>query len=224
MELGKYNCKLRFRAYRVITLQFSITFIDKQRKSIDVKIQITNTVRSWNRWSGRGCCRTSFYGRSRNLAQRFCNDTLNDSKVFNTPLKRDLLRPLIETNAMTLVLPMFFLIEIDKKNILNASFLPCIKPRPMTTTPKVYYCDGNQVLNPYKNIPHCCIVKGDANTSASQQASFHCQNFTGMPYMEKNPLEYPKYNWKKNKVTLPKEHMEALSRKYGNNKIPPKNF
>ncbi|MCM4174080.1 ribonuclease HII [Arenibacter sp. TNZ] len=171
--------------------------------------------------AGRGCLAGPVTAAAVILPKGFVNDTLNDSKVL-TPLKRDLLRPLIETNAMTFGVAHVFPDEIDKINILNASFLAMHKALDqLTTTPKFIIVDGNR-FNPYQNIPHCCIVKGDGKYLSIAAASILAKTYRDA-YMEKIHVEYPMYNWKKNKGYPTKEHREAI-RKYGITKYHRKTF
>lgn len=171
--------------------------------------------------AGRGCLAGPVTAAAVILPKGFVNDTLNDSKVL-TPLKRDLLRPLIETNTMTFGVAHVFPDEIDKINILNASFLAMHKALDqLTTTPKFIIVDGNR-FNPYQNIPHCCIVKGDGKYLSIAAASILAKTYRDA-YMEKIHVEYPMYNWKKNKGYPTKEHREAI-RKYGITKYHRKTF
>ncbi|SMG50192.1 ribonuclease HII [Arenibacter troitsensis] len=171
--------------------------------------------------AGRGCLAGPVTAAAVILPQDFSNDLLNDSKILS-PSKRDLLRPIIETNATSFGIAQIFPDEIDKINILNASFLAMHKAlNQLNTNPKFIIVDGNR-FNPYQNIPHACIVKGDGKYLSIAAASILAKTYRDA-YMEKIHLEYPMYNWIKNKGYPTLEHREAI-RKYGITKYHRKTF
>ncbi|MDL5514202.1 ribonuclease HII [Arenibacter sp. M-2] len=171
--------------------------------------------------AGRGCLAGPVTAAAVILPKEFSNSTLNDSKILS-PAKRDLLRPIIETNASSFGIAHVFPDEIDKINILNASFLAMHKALDqLNTAPELIIVDGNR-FNPYKNIPHACIIKGDGKYLSIAAASILAKTFRDA-YMEKIHLEYPMYNWIKNKGYPTKEHRAAI-RKYGITKYHRKTF
>ena len=171
--------------------------------------------------AGRGCLAGPVTAAAVILPKGFSNDTLNDSKILSST-KRDLLRPIIETNATSFGIAQIFPDEIDKINILNASFLAMHKALDqLKTDPEFIIVDGNR-FNPYQNIPHACIVKGDGKYLSIAAASILAKTYRDA-YMEKIHLEYPMYNWIKNKGYPTLEHREAI-RKYGITKYHRKTF
>ena len=171
--------------------------------------------------AGRGCLAGPVTAAAVILPKNFSNDTLNDSKILSSA-KRDLLRPIIETNATSFGIAQIFPDEIDKINILNASFLAMHKALDqLKTDPQFIIVDGNR-FNPYQNIPHACIVKGDGKYLSIAAASILAKTYRDA-YMEKIHLEYPMYNWIKNKGYPTLEHREAI-RKYGITKYHRKTF
>ena len=171
--------------------------------------------------AGRGCLAGPVTAAAVILPKGFSNDTLNDSKILSST-KRDLLRPIIETNATSFGIAQIFPDEIDKINILNASFLAMHKALDqLKTDPQFIIVDGNR-FNPYQNIPHACIVKGDGKYLSIAAASILAKTYRDA-YMEKIHLEYPMYNWIKNKGYPTLEHREAI-RKYGITKYHRKTF
>ena len=171
--------------------------------------------------AGRGCLAGPVTAAAVILPKDFSNDTLNDSKILSST-KRDLLRPIIETNATSFGIAQIFPDEIDKINILNASFLAMHKALDqLKTDPQFIIVDGNR-FNPYQNIPHACIVKGDGKYLSIAAASILAKTYRDA-YMEKIHLEYPMYNWIKNKGYPTLEHREAI-RKYGITKYHRKTF
>ena len=171
--------------------------------------------------AGRGCLAGPVTAAAVILPKDFSNDTLNDSKVLSST-KRDLLRPIIEISATSFGIAQIFPDEIDKINILNASFLAMHKALDqLNTNPEFIIVDGNR-FNPYQNIPHACIVKGDGKYLSIAAASILAKTYRDA-YMEKIHLEFPMYNWIKNKGYPTKEHREAI-RKYGITKYHRKTF
>lgn len=171
--------------------------------------------------AGRGCLAGPVTAAAVILPKDFSNDTLNDSKILSSA-KRNLLRPIIETNATSFGIAQIFPDEIDKINILNASFLAMHKALDqLNTNPEFIIVDGNR-FNPYQNIPHACIVKGDGKYLSIAAASILAKTYRDA-YMEKIHLEYPMYNWIKNKGYPTLEHREAI-RKYGITKYHRKTF
>ncbi|GBF22078.1 MULTISPECIES: ribonuclease HII [Arenibacter] len=171
--------------------------------------------------AGRGCLAGPVTAAAVILPKDFTNDIINDSKILSAT-KRDILRPIIETNASSFGIAHIFPDEIDKINILNASFLAMHKALDqLETKPEFIIVDGNR-FTPYHNIPHACIVKGDGKYLSIAAASILAKTFRDA-YMEKIHLEYPMYNWLKNKGYPTKEHREAI-RKYGITKYHRKTF
>lgn len=171
--------------------------------------------------AGRGCLAGPVTAAAVILPKNFVNDTLNDSKLL-TAKKRHILRPLIESHATTFGVAQVFPEEIDKINILNASFLAMHGALDqLTINPKFIIVDGNR-FNPYQDVPHCCIVKGDGKYLSIAAASILAKTYRDA-YMEKIHLEFPMYNWKKNKGYPTKEHRDAI-RKYGITKYHRKTF
>ena len=171
--------------------------------------------------AGRGCLAGPVTAAAVILPKDYSNDMLNDSKIL-TEIKRNNLKPIIETDATTFGIAQVFPEEIDDINILNASFLAMHRALDqLTTTPEFIIVDGNR-FNPYPNIPHTCIIKGDGKYLSIAAASVLAKTYRDA-YMEKIHLEYPMYNWKKNKGYPTKEHREAI-RQYGITKYHRKSF
>jgi ribonuclease HII len=171
--------------------------------------------------AGRGCLAGPVTAAAVILPKDFANETLNDSKVL-TELKRNNLRPLIEKNATSFGVAQVFPVEIDKINILNASFLAMHRALDqLSLKPEFIIVDGNR-FNPYQNVPHACIVKGDGKYLSIAAASILAKTFRDA-YMEKIHMEYPMYNWIKNKGYPTLEHRAAI-RKYGITKYHRKSF
>jgi len=181
----------------------------------------TNQQEAGTDEAGRGCLAGPVTAAAVILPSDYTNDALNDSKLL-TEVKRNLIRPHIEYKALTYGVAYVYPEEIDRINILNASFLAMHKAiDQLSLIPEFIIVDGNR-FTPYRDIPHCCIVKGDGKYLSIAAASILAKTYRDA-YMEKIHLEYPMYNWKKNKGYPTREHREAI-RKYGLTKYHRKSF
>lgn len=171
--------------------------------------------------AGRGCLAGPVTAAAILLPDDFKNNIINDSKQLSES-KRTILRPILEESCISFGVAHVFMEEIDTINILNASILAMQKSiGQLTTTPEFIVVDGNK-FKPYKNIPHSCIVKGDAKYINIAAASILAKTHRDV-YMEKIHEEFPMYNWKKNKGYPTAEHRDAI-RKHGITKYHRKSF
>lgn len=171
--------------------------------------------------AGRGCLAGPVTAAAIILPENFKNNILNDSKQLSEK-KRELLKPILESVAVCYGVSHVYPKKIDEINILNASILAMHKSiDKLEHSPEFIIVDGNK-FKPYKNIPHQCIVKGDSKFMSIAAASILAKTYRDA-YMEKIHLEFPMYNWKKNKGYPTKEHREAI-RKYGITKYHRKSF
>lgn len=171
--------------------------------------------------AGRGCLAGPVTAAAIILPENFQNSVLNDSKQLSEN-KRDLLRPILETEALTYGVCHVFEDEIDEINILNASILAMHRALDdLDQRPNHIIVDGNR-FKPYTDIGHTCIVKGDGKYLSIAAASVLAKTYRDA-YMMKIHEEFPMYNWKKNKGYPTKEHREAI-KKYGISKYHRKSF
>ena len=171
--------------------------------------------------AGRGCLAGPVTAAAIILPENFKNKILTDSKQLSES-KRNLLKPIIENNAVCYGVANIFPVKIDEINILNASILAMHKSLDqLKTSPKFIIVDGNK-FKPYKEIPHECIIKGDAKFMSIAAASVLAKTYRDA-YMEKIDKEFPMYNWKQNKGYPTKEHRAAI-RKHGITKYHRKSF
>lgn len=171
--------------------------------------------------AGRGCLAGPVTAAAIILPDDFTNAILNDSKQLSES-KRKLLKPLLEDSAITYGVTHIFMEEIDEVNILNASILGMQRAiQQLTPQPEHIIVDGNK-FKPYQDIPHTCVIKGDSKYLSIAGASVLAKTYRDA-YMEKIHLEFPMYNWKKNKGYPTKEHRDAI-RKYGVTKYHRKSF
>ncbi len=135
---------------------------------------------------------------------------LNDSKKMNEK-NRNLLRKIIEQEAVAWAVEMVMPDEIDRINILNASFAAMSRAvEKLSIKPQLLLIDGNRFRSNL-NIPYQCIVKGDATFTSIAAASVLAKTYRD-EYMMRIADEYPVYNWKQNKGYPTREHREAVLR------------
>ena len=171
--------------------------------------------------AGRGCLAGPVTAAAVILPKGFKNLVLDDSKKL-TETKRELLRPIIESQAVCFGVCHVSPEEIDKINILNASFLAMHRSLDqLSKIPKSILVDGNR-FNTYKSIPHHCIIKGDGKFLHIAAASILAKTYRDA-YMATIHKEYPMYNWKQNKGYPTKEHRAAIE-KHGLTKYHRKSF
>ncbi len=162
--------------------------------------------------AGRGCLAGSVYAAAVIFPADYQNEELNDSKQL-TDKKRHQLRDIIERDAVAWAVGVVTPEEIDKINILNASFLAMHRALDqLKVRPEAIIVDGNR-FKQYGEVPHVCIVKGDAKYLSIAAASILAKTYRD-DYMDGLAEEYPQYDWKSNKGYPTKKHREAI-RQYG---------
>lgn len=158
--------------------------------------------------AGRGCLAGPVVAAAVILPPDFKNDFLNDSKKLSE-VQRKKLRPYIEKHALAFAVSFVFEEEIDRINILNASFLAMHRAiDQLTVQPEHLLIDGNR-FNPYPDLTHDCIIKGDGKYLSIAAASILAKTYRD-EYMESLDLEFPMYDWKNNKGYPTKKHRDAL--------------
>lgn len=164
--------------------------------------------------AGRGCLAGSVYAAAVILPPDYHNDDLNDSKQL-TEKKRYALREQIERDAVAWAVGIVTPEEIDKINILRASFLAMHRAiDQLKVRPEALIIDGNR-FTPYtpqgeqKPLPHTCIVKGDGKYLAIAAASILAKTYRD-DYMNGLAEEHPQYDWKSNKGYPTKKHRQAI--------------
>lgn len=162
--------------------------------------------------AGRGCLAGPVVAASVILNPSYLIERLNDSKKLSEKI-RNQLRIEITVNVTAHAIGIVDEKEIDEINILNASFKAMhLAVAALKVKPKFLLIDGNR-FQPYPEIDHVCIVKGDSKFQAIAAASILAK--THRDYiMEQLHEQYPMYNWKKNKGYPTKEHRAAI-KKYG---------
>jgi ribonuclease HII len=164
--------------------------------------------------AGRGCLAGSVYAAAVIFAPDYQNEEINDSKQL-TDHRRHQLREIIERDAVAWAVGVVTPEEIDKINILKASFLAMHRALDqLKVRPEAIIVDGNK-FKPYgvPPLPHTCIVKGDGKYLAIAAASILAKTYRD-DYMNRLADEYPQYDWRSNKGYPTKKHREAI-KEYG---------
>lgn len=162
--------------------------------------------------AGRGCLAGPVFASAVIFPKDYNNTELNDSKLLSEK-KRYKLREIIERDALCFAVAAVDNTDIDKINILNASFLAMHKAlHSLKIKPEHIIIDGNR-FKPFKEISHACVVKGDSKFLSIAAASILAKTYRD-DFMNKLDREYPHYDWKTNKGYATKRHKEAII-KYG---------
>ncbi|HNW49949.1 MAG TPA: ribonuclease HII [Prolixibacteraceae bacterium] len=171
--------------------------------------------------AGRGCLAGPVYAGAVILLPDFNLPLLNDSKQLTEKLRYEL-RPLIEEKAIAWAIGVVTNEEIDQINILNASYLAMHRAiEQLKLLPEHLIIDGNRFRS-FKNIPHTCIVKGDAKFLSIAAASVLAKTYRD-DYMVKIDQEHPEYQWRKNKGYPTVAHRISIE-KYGETSYHRKTF
>lgn len=161
--------------------------------------------------AGRGCLAGPVACAAVILPPDFHNEMLNDSKQLSER-KRELLRPIIEREALAWSVVMIDVEEIDRINILNASITGMQRAvSQLNIRPNIILVDGNRFTPHPDGIPHVTIVKGDGKYMSIAAASVLAKTHRD-EYMTYLAAQYPGYGWEKHKGYPTKEHREAISR------------
>lgn len=167
-----------------------------------------NTIEAGCDEAGRGCLAGPVFAAAVILPADFVSEELNDSKQLSEK-KRYQLREYIEANATAWAVGIVDNHEIDKINILKASFLAMHRAiDSLNIQPEHLLIDGNR-FNQYKNIPHTCVVKGDAKFLPIAAASILAKTYRD-DFMNQIHKEHPQYDWDKNKGYPTKKHRDAI--------------
>ncbi|MEE9438845.1 MAG: ribonuclease HII [Saprospiraceae bacterium] len=171
--------------------------------------------------AGRGCLAGPVFAAAVILPQDWSHPLLNDSKL-TTHKTREILRPIIEREAISWSVARMTPKEIDKYNILNASLKSMHKAiKKLDVVPDYLLIDGNRFL-PYKGIPHECIIKGDGKYTSIAAASILAKIYRDI-YMLKQHKKHPFYGWQSNKGYPTQEHRDAIAT-YGVTKLHRQSF
>lgn len=158
--------------------------------------------------AGRGCLAGPVYAAAVILPHDFDYELLDDSKKM-TEKQRFAARIIILEKALAWAVGIVDHKEIDRINILNASFLAMHRALDqLELRPNHILVDGNR-FTPYQKIDFDCIIKGDGKYLSIAAASVLAKTFRD-DYMKEIGEQYPVYAWKKNKGYPTKAHRAAI--------------
>ncbi len=171
--------------------------------------------------AGRGCLAGPVFAAAVILPEGFQHPLLRDSKKMTAPMREEanaLIREIAVSWATGYADPE----EIDRINILNASFLAMHRAiAQLAPVPESLLIDGNR-FKPFREIPFHCIVKGDGIYASIAAASILAK--TGRDeYMRDQSRHFPHYGWDQNKGYPTEAHREAI-RQHGPSPLHRKSF
>lgn len=162
--------------------------------------------------AGRGCLAGPVVASAVILPHDFDHPFLNDSKQLSSKKRKELV-PIIKKNAISYGIGFVNHEEIDKINILRASFKAMhLSVDQLDPIPESLLIDGNR-FDPYKKIDHHCMIKGDGRFKSIAAASILAKEARD-DYMLKLSAVFPQYDWESNKGYPTKKHKEAV-KQYG---------
>ena len=171
--------------------------------------------------AGRGCYAGPVFAAAVILPRDFFHPLLNDSKQVKEN-DRNSVRDFIEEKALAYGVAQVDHEEIDQINILNASFKAMhLAIDKLKIQAQFLLIDGNRFIK-YKQIPHQCIIEGDAIYASIAAASILAKTYRD-DYMKQLHEEFPYYKWNTNKGYGTAEHRKAIE-KFGLCKYHRKSF
>jgi ribonuclease HII len=159
--------------------------------------------------AGRGCLAGPVVAAAVILPPDYFHPLLNDSKQLSEK-RRDALRVEIEREALAWSVASCSPEEIDELNILWASVEAMHRAVDgLFLRPEVLLIDGNR-FKAFSDIPHHCMVKGDARFWSIAAASILAKTHRDEMMMDLDAT-FPQYQWQKNKGYPTKDHRAAIS-------------
>lgn len=160
--------------------------------------------------AGRGCLSGPVFAAAVILPEDFSHPLLNDSKQLSEK-QRDALRLVVEAEALTWCVAQASPAEIDRINILQASYLAMHRALDgLQQRPEFILVDGNR-FRAYAGVPHLCVVKGDGKYASIAAASILAKTYRDAE-MYRLAEQFPEYNWLSNKGYPTLAHREAIRR------------
>lgn len=159
---------------------------------------------------GRGCLAGPVVAAAVILPLKYEHELLTDSKQLSKA-KREIIREDILKDAIAYAIAEVHNEEVDRINVLKASFLGMHRALDqLTKIPELILVDGNRFI-PYKEIPYECIIKGDGKYLSIAAASILAKTYRD-ELMEKLSISHPKYGWERNVGYPTKEHRAAIEK------------
>ena len=157
---------------------------------------------------GRGCLAGPVVAAAVILPRDYKHSFLNDSKQLNKQQRQELEKEIMR-EAICWAIAEVDNFEIDKINILKASFLAMHRAvDKLNVKPEHLLVDGNR-FTPYPMIPHTCIIKGDAHYLSIAAASILAKNYRD-ELMAQLSAQFPHYGWEHNVGYPTIHHRKAI--------------
>jgi ribonuclease HII len=158
--------------------------------------------------AGRGCLAGPVFAATVILPVDFHHPLLNDSKQLREK-DRELMRVVIEREALDFAVARVDAPEIDRINILKASFRAMhLALGQLTKAPRLILVDGNRFI-PYRDIPYQTVIQGDGIYASIAAASILAKTYRDAWMLELHAA-FPHYRWKENKGYPTAAHREAI--------------
>ena len=158
--------------------------------------------------AGRGCLAGPVFAGAVILPRRFRHPLLNDSKLMK-PEHRYELREHIQEKAIAWAVASVDHEEIDRINILRASFKAMhLALEQLAIQAELILVDGHMFTS-YRSTPHVCLIKGDASFASIAAASVLAKTFRD-DFMVNLHGRFPEYCWNTNKGYGTLEHRKAI--------------
>lgn len=158
--------------------------------------------------AGRGCYAGPVFAAAVILPKEFHHPFLNDSKQVKEAHRNEL-RSVIEQEAIAYAVAQVSVEEIDRINILKASFTAMHRAiDALKTKPQLLLIDGNRFIK-YKRTPHKTFIKGDGRFASIAAASILAKTYRDEHMLQLHE-QFPQYNWKQNKGYGTEEHRKAI--------------
>ena len=157
---------------------------------------------------GRGCLCGPVVAAAVILPLDYANEFIDDSKKLSKTNRLNLVEE-IKSIAVSWAIAEASVEEIDKINILNASFLAMNRAiDSLEIRPDHLLIDGNRFKTTL-SIPYDCIVKGDGKFASIAAASILAKVYRD-ELMEKMAMQYPGYGWERNAGYPTKAHRNGI--------------
>lgn len=158
--------------------------------------------------AGRGCLAGPVVAAAVILPKHYQHELLNDSKQLTKEV-RESLRIDIQRDALAWAVGEVDHEEIDKINILNASFKAMhLAVDKLEMRPEILLIDGNR-FKPYGGLRFECIIKGDATYLSIAAASILAKTYRD-DLMIKLAVQFPGYSWETNVGYATEAHRDGI--------------
>lgn len=158
--------------------------------------------------AGRGCLAGPVVAAAVILPPHVRLPGLNDSKRLSEQ-QRERLRPLIEERALAWCVALATPEEIDRINILRASFLAMHRAiAGLTLRPDHLLIDGDRFAR-YGGVAHTCVIGGDGRFRSIAAASILAKTHRDA-IMREAHRHHPQYGWAHNAGYPTPEHRTAI--------------